>query len=119
MHHGTRSGDEELRKALLFAVYGFPLLFSSALQEPAPSLGQFASFKAASNCTDYVRSHCLWLSSRPSFCLVCSCDNVAPRACAHIRGCSSVHGNLLNMADPLDLNGLHSISAFTKLNRNS
>ena len=65
MHHGTRSGDEELRKALLFAVYGFPLLFSSALQEPSPSLGQFASFKAARNCTDYVRSHCLWLSSRP------------------------------------------------------
>ena len=51
MHHGTRSGDEELRKALLFAVNGF--------------LGQFASFKAARNCTDYVRSHCLWLSSRP------------------------------------------------------
>ena len=97
MHHGTRSGDGELRKTLLFAVYGFPLLFSSTLQEPAPSLGKFASFKAASNCTDYMRSHCLWLSSCPSFCLVCSCESMATRVCSHLRGCSSIHGNLWNM----------------------
>lgn len=37
-------GAKEAKKTFLFAVYQFPLSFSSTLKEPVPSLSKCASF---------------------------------------------------------------------------